>query len=328
MVEPPQHAHPDSRRGGVRLCERSDLGNGRRHPDRRQLRQPAQPDLPAGRELRMNRVVVIAATCSALCAKSTPAAAQHQHHGVRALDTLTVRAERNAVQLRSGVTVVDTRASAAAGGSIADLLRTVPGVDLDEDGRISMRGSTSVLVLMNGRRIPLTGDALIAFLRQMPATALERIEAGTAASARQDANGAAGVVNLVFRDDAARRTGMRSLAGSMATDDHYMGSVAATGDVGDILNWDAMYSLSGTRPRTDSKTARWSLVPGDLPLQTDQDSRAREKHRLHSIMAGAAVTPAANTSLALRGTYSWMEGANRNRSAFVYTNAAGNTGTS
>ena len=240
------------------------------------------------------------------------------------LDTLTVGAERDAVQLRSGATVVDTRASAAAGGSIADFLRTVPGVELDADGRIGMRNSTSVLVLMNGRRIPLSGDALAAFLRQMPATALERIEAGTAASARHDANGAAGVVNLVFRDDAARRTGMRSVAGSLATEDHYMGSAAASGNAGGILEWDATYSLSAMRPRTDSRTARWSLVPGDLPLRTEEESRARARHRLHSIMAGAAVTPAPGASLALRGAYSWMEGAYRNRTAFVYTDAAGN----
>ncbi|HLM67596.1 MAG TPA: TonB-dependent receptor, partial [Longimicrobium sp.] len=244
------------------------------------------------------------------------------------LDTLTVRAERDAVQLRSGATVVDTRASAAAGGSIADVLRTVPGVELDADGRISMRGSTGVLVLMNGRRIPLAGDALAAFLRQMPAAALERVEAGTAASARHDADGAAGVVNLVFRDDAARRTGMRSVAGSLATEDHYMGSAAASGGVGDVLSWDATYSLAGMRPRTDSRTARWSLVPGDLPLRTEEDSRARARHRLHSILAGAAATPTPNTSLALRGAYSWMEGANRNRTAFLYTDAAGNTATS
>jgi hypothetical protein len=241
------------------------------------------------------------------------------------LDELTASAERAAVQLRSGATVVHTRASAAAGGGIAELLRTVPGVEVDADGRISMRGSTSVLVLMNGRRIPLSGDALAAFLRQMPATALERIEAGTTASARQDADGAAGVVNLVFRDDAARRTAMRSLAGSLATEDHYMGSAAASGDVGGVVSWDAMYSSSATRPRTESKTARWSLVPGDLPLQTAEDSRARATHRLHSVMAGAAVTPGPNTSLALRGTYSWMEGSYRNSTAFLFTDAAGNT---
>lgn len=272
---------------------------------------------------------MIAAVCIAFSGMLTPASGQHEQHGANPvrLDTLSVRAQRDAVQLRSGAVVVDVRASAAR-GSVADVLRTVPGVELDADGVISMRGNISVLVLMNGRRSALTGDALVAFLRQMPATALERIEAGTAASARQDADGAAGVLNLVFRDDAARRTGIRSLAGSIATEDHYMGSAAVTGNVRDILTLDAMYSLSGMRPRTDSKTARWSLVPGDLPLQTDQDSRAREKHRLHSVLAGAAIAPTPNTSFALRGTYSWMEGTYRNRSAFIYTNAAGNTGTS
>jgi outer membrane cobalamin receptor len=271
--------------------------------------------------------IALAASIIAACTGST-AAAQHEHHGATALDTLAVRAERDAVHLRSGATVVDARASAAAGGSIADLLRTVPGLELDADGRISMRGGTGVLLLMNGRPIPLAGAALLAFLRQMPAAALERVEAGTTASARQGADGAAGVVNLVFRDDAARRTGMRSLAGSLATHDHYMGSAAASGNAGDVLNWDLMYSLSGTRPRTDAKTARWSVVPGDLPLQTDQDRRAREKHRLHSFLAGAAARPTPNTSVALRGAYSWMEGAYRNTSAFLYTNAAGDTGAS
>jgi outer membrane receptor for ferrienterochelin and colicin len=124
----------------------------------------------------------------------------------------------------------------------AAAIAAVPGVELDADGRISMRGSMSVLVLMNGRRIPLIGDALLAFLRQMPAAALDRVEAGTTASARQGADGAAGIVNLVFRNDAVRRTGMRSLAGSMATDDHYMGSAAGSGDPGDVLNWDVIYS--------------------------------------------------------------------------------------
>jgi outer membrane receptor protein involved in Fe transport len=282
---------------------------------------------------RHARAAAIAAVCSPLWALPTPAAAQHEHHGApadsaRTLDAVTVRAERVAVELRSGAVVVNARASAAAGGSVADLLRTVPGVEIDADGRIGMRGSTGVLVLTNGRRSALTGDALVAFLRQMPAAALERVEAGTAASARQGAEGAAGVVNLVFRTDAPRRTGMRSLAGSMATDDHYMGSAAASGDAGDVLSWDAMYSLSGMRPRTNSTTARWSLVPGDLPLRTDQDSRARETHRLHSVRAGAAVTPTPNASVALRGTYSWMGGAYRNSSAFAYTNAAGDTAAS
>jgi outer membrane receptor protein involved in Fe transport len=281
----------------------------------------------------MTRAVALAAVWSALAGTSTPAAAQHEHHSVRAdsarvlLDAVTTRAERVAVELRSGAAVVHARESVAAGGSIADLLRTVPGLELDADGRITMRGNTGVVVLMDGRRITLTGLSLVAFLRQMPAAALERVEAGTMASARNGADGAAGVVNLVFRADDVRRT-TRSLVGSMASDDHYMGSAAAGGGAGRAVDWDATYSLSGMRPRTDSRTTRWSIVPGDLALHTDQDTRARETHRLHSVLAGATARPTPSTSVALRGAYSWMEGASRNRSAFVYTNEAGDRGTS
>jgi ferric enterobactin receptor len=274
------------------------------------------------------RAAVVAAGWSYVMAIAIPAEAQHEHHGPSSLDTVTVSAKREPVELRSGATIVNVRASSAAGGSIADLLRTVPGLDVDPDGRITMRGSTSVLVLMNGRRIGLTGEALARFLRQMPAVALERIETGTSASVREGADGAGGVVNLVFHDDSVPRSGKRSLAGSIATDDHYMVSAAATGNGGNALRWDAMYSLSATRPHTHSMTERWSLVPGDLPLQTDQDTRAREKHQLHSVVTGAAVKPTPNTSVSLRGSYSWMKGSYRNSSAFLYTNSAGNTGSS
>ena len=211
--------------------------------------------------------------------------------GVVRLNTVIVQAERDPIQLRNGTTIVETRASPAASGSIAELLATVPGVEFDGEGRISLRNSTSVLVLMNGRRMPLSGEALIAFLRQMPATTLERVEVGTLPSARQDANGAAGAVNLVFRDEDQRRSAVRSVAGSVATEDHYMGSVAATGNVGGGLDWDAMYSLSASRPSTDSKTRRWSELPGDLSLNTDETSHARAQHRLHSVLAGAAAMP-------------------------------------
>ena len=252
----------------------------------------------------------------------------HLALGPTVLDEVTAQAERVAVELRSGVTVVNVDASAAAGGNMADLLRTIPGIEFDADGRLSMRGSTDVLVLMNGRRIALTGDALVAFLRQMPAAALERVEAGTTVPAGHGADGAAGVVNLVLRTDPGRRTTMRSVAVSMATGDHYLGSAAAAGDAGNALRWDAMYSLSSLRHRADSRTERWSLVPGDLALHTDQSSRGDETHRLHSVLAGTAIAPTPTTSVAVRGAYAWMEGAARNSSAFVYTNTAGNTGTS
>ena len=123
------------------------------------------------------------------------------------LDALTVEATAEPVRLRSGSIVVDPRGTTTAGGTAMDVLRTVPGIEIDADGRVTLRGSASVLVLIDGRRAPLEGAALAAFLSQMPASALERIEAGTTAGAGQDAEGSAGVVNLVFAESSAQVSG-------------------------------------------------------------------------------------------------------------------------
>jgi ferric enterobactin receptor len=249
----------------------------------------------------------------------------HLQFSPLALDALTAAADRAAVQLRSGAAVVDAdRAAAAAGASIAELLRTVPGVEMDAAGRITMRGSSSVLVLMNGRRIPLSEDALVAFLKQMPASALERVEAGTSVSARHDADGMAGVVNLVFRSDAGRPAGTRSMAGSLATEDHYMVSAAATGATG-AMNWDAMYSYSAMRPRTDSRTERLSLIPADPVRNSDQESSGRALHRLPSVMGGTEWSATPSLALGARGSYAWMEGAYRNSTDFLNTAPDGAT---
>jgi outer membrane cobalamin receptor len=245
-----------------------------------------------------------------------PAALQH--------DAIAVEAERERLQLRSGATVLDVRASTGAAGSVADVLRTVPGVDVDADGRIVIRGSASVLVLMNGRRIPLKDDALIAFLKQMPASALERVEASTSASARQDADGMAGVVNLVFRADAANHTDMRSVAASIGDENHYLASVAGSGSAGTSLSWNAAYSWSAMRPRTVSDTWREGLL-ADAGARSEQDSDARASHRLHSVMAGGAWHLDAEKSLGARGSWSWMRGAFRNSTDFRNLTAAGGT---
>lgn len=232
--------------------------------------------------------------------------------------------------LRSGRVVMEPRASPAAAGNVAELLRTVPGLSVDADGNLTMRGSPNVLVLVDGRRTPLTGEALIAFLRQLPANAVERVEAGTAGSAAEEANGAAGVVNLVLRttQDAERHAARRSVAGMLAGWNDYNGSALASGHVSDAVHWDAMYSLSAMRRRTSATVERWAVVLGDLPLTTDARTRGWESHRLHSVVAGLAAVPRAGTTLSLRGTYSRMQGVVDDRRASAFSDEAGNTASS
>jgi hypothetical protein len=89
----------------------------------------------------------------------------------------------------------------ATSGTATDILRAVPELEVDINDRVSLRGSTSVNIQFNGRTAPIKGDALTSYLRQMPASRIERVEVIANPSAKFDPEGMAGIVNIVFKDN-------------------------------------------------------------------------------------------------------------------------------
>lgn len=84
----------------------------------------------------------------------------------------------------------------AQSSSAADILNNVPSVTVDANGVVSLRGNTNVTVLINGRRSGLT---LSNALDQIPATNIQKVEVITNPSARYDATGTAGILNIVLK---------------------------------------------------------------------------------------------------------------------------------
>lgn len=117
------------------------------------------------------------------------------------LEGIEVEGEKSAVILAPDRTIYQTRDMPAASGGVAtDILRNVPEVDVDVDGKVSLRGSEGVTIHVNGRPSPLQGEALANFLRQLPADRIERIEVMPNPSAKYDPEGTAGILNLVMKD--------------------------------------------------------------------------------------------------------------------------------
>lgn len=106
-----------------------------------------------------------------------------------------------------------------AGGSVLQAMSTVPGVTVSQDGKVLLRGSDKVIVLIDGQQTALTGFGSQAGLDNLPASALERIEVINNPSARYDANASAGIINLVFRKEEQRgfngRLGITGGAGAL-----------------------------------------------------------------------------------------------------------------
>jgi outer membrane receptor for ferrienterochelin and colicin len=91
------------------------------------------------------------------------------------------------------------------GGSATDILETIPSVSVDVEGNVSLRGSGNVTILIDGKPSGLTGADRAAVLQQIPAASIERIEVVTNPSARYDAEGMSGIINVVLKKEPAER---------------------------------------------------------------------------------------------------------------------------
>lgn len=86
-----------------------------------------------------------------------------------------------------------------SGGSVLQALKNLPGVTADQDGKVLIRGSDKVAVLLDGKQTALTGFGNQASLDNIPASSIEKIEIIQNPSAKYDANGNAGIINIIYK---------------------------------------------------------------------------------------------------------------------------------
>jgi len=117
------------------------------------------------------------------------------------MDGATVSAERPFVTTEGSKTVYNFEESqvALAGKSAVDVLQDLPSLRIDAmDGSIRLRGNQSVAIHVNGEPVSLNGKALVQYLNSFSGEDVKRVEVNTNPSARHDAEGTAGIVNIVL----------------------------------------------------------------------------------------------------------------------------------
>jgi len=88
-----------------------------------------------------------------------------------------------------------------SGGSASDVLESIPSIEVDNDGAVSLRGNSSVEVWINGKASGLTSDNRGEILQQLPAESIEKIEVIDNPSSKYSAEGTAGIINIVLKRD-------------------------------------------------------------------------------------------------------------------------------
>lgn len=89
----------------------------------------------------------------------------------------------------------------AAGQSASELLESIPSVEVDQDGEVSLRGNSSVTIWINGKESGLTADNRAQILEQIPAETIDRIEVITNPSAKYNPEGTAGIINIILKKE-------------------------------------------------------------------------------------------------------------------------------
>jgi outer membrane receptor protein involved in Fe transport len=90
---------------------------------------------------------------------------------------------------------------AQSGGTVLDAMKGLPGVTVDQEGKVLLRGSDKVAILIDDRQSSLTGIGSQKGLDNIPAANIERIEIINNPSARYDAAGMAGIINIIYKKE-------------------------------------------------------------------------------------------------------------------------------
>lgn len=119
---------------------------------------------------------------------------------IATLEAAVVVAEKTTVDLRLDKKIYNIgKDLTVRGGTVSDVLDNVPSVQVDVEGNVSLRGNENVRILIDGRPSALVGFNGAEALRQIPAEAIEKVEVITSPSARYDAEGTAGIINIILR---------------------------------------------------------------------------------------------------------------------------------
>lgn len=117
-----------------------------------------------------------------------------------ALEEVTVQGQRELIEERVDRTIYKAENDkTTAGGDGTDVLRRVPMLSVDLDGNVSMRGSSNITVLIDNRPSAIAASSITDALKQIPADEIKAVEVITSPSARFDAEGTSGVINIVTK---------------------------------------------------------------------------------------------------------------------------------
>lgn len=168
------------------------------------------------------------------------------------LSEVNITAEKRVMELKVDKKVFNVeKNTTTAGGSATDVLQNVPSVSVDVDGNVNLRGKGNVTVLIDGKPATLLGSDVTSALQSLPAASIESVEVITNPSAKYDAQGTTGIINIVTKKDG--RFGINgNVSAGAGTRDKYNANAGITVRKG---KWSTFLNLSYRQYHTFNNVA-------------------------------------------------------------------------
>lgn len=216
------------------------------------------------------------------------------------LNEVELIGERTEVEIRLDKRIYNVgKDITVRGGSVTDVMDNIPAVSVDVEGNISLRGNDNVRILINGKPSGLVGLSGSAALRQLPAESIEKVEVVTSPSARYEASGTAGIINIILKKDELIGFNATFIANTGIPE--YLGSTAT-------LNWRTKkLNVFSTTTYRDQKSLGGGVFNneyfnGDLPSSFANETRDYDRIRKnYFINLGAEYYINDKTSLTISG---------------------------
>ncbi|HEX8517871.1 MAG TPA: TonB dependent receptor [Bacteroidia bacterium] len=120
--------------------------------------------------------------------------------GAKELATVNVQAEKPFIEQQVDKTVVNIENSIIQNGSsVMEVMEKLPGIMVDQNDKISLRGKQGVIIMIDGRPTGMSGQDLATMLKGIPSSNIQKIEIITNPSAKYDAAGNAGIINIIMK---------------------------------------------------------------------------------------------------------------------------------
>jgi ferric enterobactin receptor len=217
------------------------------------------------------------------------------------LDEVEVRAEKSSMEMTLDKRVFNVGKDLAnAGGTAVDILTNVPSVSVDIDGNVSLRGSSNVRILVDGKPSGLVSIKGGSGLQQLQGSSIERIEIITNPSARYEAEGMSGIINIILKKE--RKEGFNGSFDVITGIPTNLGLAANVNYRRKNLNFFVNYTTSYRN--TPGRNSQYQeLYRGDSTLITQQNSTSSLKGQNNSARAG--IDYFFNENNVLTGSYLW-----------------------